>query len=257
MLRWHLRARGKRRMSWPKKIGLTFLILIAISSIAALGLLLFKLSSTQNWSSEVNASVINLFVSTLTFIITIAVTVYFNTKTQRLTLDVQEMNIQAMKFQARANLRDRIIEKRMEIYPKILEELNEVYVDVLDIVLDHLDMLDFEDVHEFKKHILDVRDIIKKFLFEYQKNPLISTKLKVELKNYANFHYFRLYFGEIPDIALLRDRLGLSQEPAIVTSDQYVKSETHYYDRAVRIIEKELQLKEIEEDIEEMTAIWS
>ncbi len=245
---WSALKRKIKMIRWPDsplKIRVFVLFVLALLFLSGIGYSLYYFSQTQKWSPEVNAAVINLYVSTLTFIIMISVTVYFNIQTQKITLETQKMNYNAIKFQARAPIRDEILKERMRIYPKIHEDLTKMYDPCLRYYNER-DSTIFTNVS-----ISDVQKIIQtnkqtlKRLENHSKNPFISNKVRSELNRYIEWRRY----GKIPPEIEVNYHTNVRE---FIDIHFYSFIEGILFDILLSTLSSELQLEEVEEDIKSL-----
>ncbi|PRZ15467.1 hypothetical protein CLV36_104192 [Laceyella sediminis] len=78
---------------------------------------IYSIYPHHKFSPEVDAAIITTMGSTVTLGLTLIVTFYFNRQTQL-----------AMIEQSRANLKERVIEKRMTLYPEIEQEIEKIWL---------------------------------------------------------------------------------------------------------------------------------
>ncbi|MDQ0416807.1 putative membrane protein [Croceifilum oryzae] len=124
-------------MKWIKwtLIGMLLGILIVIVLVSLISFALWYYPKWFEHSSELDAGVVTGIVSIIVLVGTIGVTVAMNTQTQRMALKmnqenqllqlrIQEMNTEAMRFQAKSSLRDEVLKQRTSAYRQLLKSLN-------------------------------------------------------------------------------------------------------------------------------------
>jgi hypothetical protein len=229
-----------------KRILVIFSFAMLIPSMWYTGIFLYKTSQIQKWSPEVNASVVNLVSSVITSIMMISVTIYFNTKTQKMTVETQKMNYDAMKFQARATIRDKILEKRMELYPEILDEITDIHFSSPIIRYYFLeDTLCFQEYpsrtyNSFQEYIKGINRKLRN-LDNYTHNPFVSGELKEHIRNFVMVKQANFKMSSFS---------GAGKK--IISVDSYCEEEIKYYSLISKQIEGELQLGEVERDIKSL-----
>ncbi|WP_044640640.1 hypothetical protein [Risungbinella massiliensis] len=156
--------------------GIRFLYLI--------GSILFKKYYPHHYfSPEVDASILSTIGSVMTISITLIVTFYFNKQTQM-----------AMIEQSRANLKERVIEKRIQVYPEIEQSIQDVvrkylfipfkngYDEWIDKV-EALRSLFIENKYylskPFRGHIKDMLDCCERIMEDQQKNNIYEVHFPI------------------------------------------------------------------------------
>jgi hypothetical protein len=113
---------------WIKWALIWIFIIILFATISSL--LLWYYPAWFKQSSELDAGIVTGLIGIVTLVGTIGVTVAVNTQTQRmalrmnqenqqLQLKIQEMNVNAMMFQARSGIRDEILMQRLAVYTEL------------------------------------------------------------------------------------------------------------------------------------------
>lgn len=113
---------------WIKWVLIWIFIIILFATISSL--LLWYYPAWFKQSSELDAGIVTGLIGIITLVGTIGVTVAVNTQTQRmalrmnqenqqLQLKIQEMNVNAMMFQARSGIRDEILKQRLVVYTEL------------------------------------------------------------------------------------------------------------------------------------------
>jgi hypothetical protein len=253
-LDWVLLKRVLRRRykKWKKQIIILLSFIVLLLFMWFTGIFLYTTSQIQKWSPEVNAAIVNLVASVITSVMMISVTIYFNTKTQKMTVEIQKMNYDAMKFQARATIRDKILEKRMEIYPQIMKELSNLEFDPIIyykaykksyyLTVDPSEKdEEFDSFHDYVEKMHERID----GLWKYYDNPFVSRKLKDLLDEYLAAKWSNFRIGKY-------DNSKSKPLGKIISVDSYLSKEYKYFDLIMEQIVKELQLKEVERDIENL-----
>ena len=117
---------------WRVTVSILWVFFLIV--LGLIGFAIIWWTTRYNYSGEVDAAMINSLVAIgvtvpmtlLTAAGTIAVTVFYNKQTQQVAIKTQRMQI-----------RDKILEKRMEIYPQILEAVSDInFFMITDIVKD-------------------------------------------------------------------------------------------------------------------------
>jgi hypothetical protein len=258
------------KSEWKKKLPAWFWICfwmgigsLIIAFLYYLCYRLWLLSHQQHWSGEVDAAIINTFAGVLTLAVTVGVTAFFNIKTQRITIDqnqknielqmklhqqnlemqerinkqnielqqkMQEMNYEALMFQARSSMRDILLEKRVNIY-------TEIYKNIVDLnyVLANLD----------EKTVISHDQIIKEFIRIYSKicDMQYNNRFWISKTIYKYISEYRKYiFGD--------ERLEpITSKEKIVLYPNYREQLLRYSRRILNQIRLELSVEEIEKDL--------
>ncbi|SDZ06476.1 hypothetical protein [Thermoactinomyces sp. DSM 45892] len=132
-------------MKWIKWTLVGIMLILVL--VLLISLALWYYPKWFEHSSELDAGVVTGIVSIVVLVGTIGVTVAVNMQTQRmalkmnqenqqLQLKIQEMNIEAMRFQARSTLRDEIIKGRFQAYNKLIPRLSVFAIHLLPLLYD-------------------------------------------------------------------------------------------------------------------------
>lgn len=243
--------------------------------IVLVSLISFALWYYPKWfehSSELDAGVVTGIVSIVVLVGTIGVTVAVNMQTQRmalkmnqenqqLQLKIQEMNMEAMRFQARATLRDEVLKQRFPAYRKLLKSLSNfepalesISTNVrnnlrIDRNMELLIKKDAECIKVFSDVISEIEKIYVNSCYEY--SQYISNRIDYLIGDAKQFrhHFFNIVKADEDGyINLDRDIETNPLDGFFANINMLIVRASH----DIAVIKYEMKLKEIEQDIDSL-----